>query len=169
VASALEYLHTGCEQVFVHRDVKSGNILLCEDWSAALGDYGVLRVQPSASTVVTTTVAGTSVYMAPEYIKGGAVSEKIDVYSFGVVLFELLLGATAHGPVPCNHDNSEGTDVVTFVEDFEGKVSSVLIGGWLDDVGEGVWSLAERCINGKRKKRPTSTEVHTALLALIQH
>lgn len=71
---------------FIH----SANILLCEDWSAALGDYGVLRVQPSAGTMVTTTVAGTSVYMAPEYIKGGAVSEKIDVYSFGVVSVRCL-------------------------------------------------------------------------------
>ena len=70
-----------------------------------------------------------------------------------------MLGATAHGPVPYCHDNSEGTDVVTFVEDFEGKISSVLIGDWLDDVAERLWSLAERCINGKRKKRPTSTEV----------
>lgn len=75
----------------------SANILICEDWSAALGDYGVLRAQPSSGTVVTTTVAGTSVYMAPEYSKGGAVSEKVDVYSFGVVcswdvlLWQLLL------------------------------------------------------------------------------
>lgn len=63
----------------------SANILLCEDWAAALGDYGVLRVQPSSGTTMTTTVAGTSVYMAPEYSKSGSVSEKIDVYSFGVV------------------------------------------------------------------------------------
>lgn len=45
----------------------------------------MLRAQPSSATVVTTTVAGTSVYMAPEYSKGGTLSEKIDVYSFGVV------------------------------------------------------------------------------------
>lgn len=49
--------------------------------------------------------------------------------------------------------------MVTFVEDFEGEVSSVSVGDWLEDVAERLWSLAERCINGKRKKRPTSTEV----------
>ena len=49
--------------------------------------------------------------------------------------------------------------MVTFVEDFEGEVSSVSVGDWLDGVAERLWSLAERCINGKRKKRPTSTEV----------
>lgn len=73
----------------------SANILLHEDWSAALGDYGVLRAQSSSGTVVTTTVAGTSVYMAPEYSKGGALSEKIDVYSFGVVSIEVVAMGTS--------------------------------------------------------------------------
>ena len=58
---------------------------MSENWSAALGDYGVLRIQPSAGAMVTTTVAGTPEYMDPEYIKGGTISEKTDVYSFGVV------------------------------------------------------------------------------------
>lgn len=106
VASALQYLHTGCRDIFVHRDIKrcssttpmhlssvalsphhmpSANILMSMDWSAALGDYGVLRIQPSAGAMMTSTVAGTPEYMDPEYIKSGLISEKTDVYSFGVV------------------------------------------------------------------------------------
>lgn len=50
-----------------------------------LGDYGVLRFQPSSGTAVTTTVAGTLIYMAPEYKRGGTVTDKIDIFSFGVV------------------------------------------------------------------------------------
>ena len=65
--------------------VSSANVLLREDWGAVLGDYGVVRVQPSSGTAVTTTVAGTPVYMAPEYTRGGIVTVKNDVYSFGVV------------------------------------------------------------------------------------
>ena len=53
-----------------------------------LGDYGVLRFQPSSGTAVTTTVAGTFIYMAPEYKRGGTVTDKIDIFSFGVVSTE---------------------------------------------------------------------------------
>ena len=155
----------------------SANILVTEEWSAALGDYGVLRTQPTSGTMVTTTVAGTTEYMDPDYIRGGAISEKTDIYSFGVVsvtmgttravmsllqqvLFELLLGVTACGPVTVNHhDNIDGTDIVSFVEDFEGTVSSVLIGEWPDKVGQIMWRLAECCIDGNRRKRPDSNEV----------
>ena len=63
----------------------SANILLAEDWTASLGDYGVLRAQPSSATMVTTTVAGTTEYMDLDYLRGGVVSAKTDVYSFGVV------------------------------------------------------------------------------------
>ena len=75
------------------------------------------------------------------------------------VLFELLLGVSAHDPVPCYHGDTEGTDLVSFVEEFEGQISSVLIGQWQDDVGQGVWSLAECCIHDNRHTRPSSTEV----------
>ena len=63
----------------------SANILVAENWSVALGDYGVLRVQPSAGTMITTTVAGTQEYMDYDYVTSGVVSEKTDIYSFGVV------------------------------------------------------------------------------------
>lgn len=66
---------------------------------------------------------------------------------------------TAHGPVAHHQGNDDGTDIVTFVEEFEGKISSVLIGKWQDDVGQGVWSLAEQCIHHNRLKRPSSTNV----------
>ena len=56
-----------------------------EDWTAGLGDYGVLRVQTSSGTMVTTTVAGTQEYMDYDYVTSGIVSDKTDVYSFGVV------------------------------------------------------------------------------------
>ena len=75
------------------------------------------------------------------------------------MLFELLLGATAHGPISADRAvDAEGTDIVSFVEEFEGTVSSVLIGAWPETVSESMWCLAERCMEGS-KKRPTSTEV----------
>lgn len=71
-----------------------------------------------------------------------------------------MLGVTAHGPVTHHHGDSDGTDLVTFVEEFEGTTSSVVIGEWEEDVSQGVWSLAEQCIDHNRMKRPTSTEVY---------
>ena len=137
-----------------------------------------MRVQPSAGSMVTTTVAGTTEYMDPDYLRGGVVSEKTDVYSFGVVsggagaiyslvtcfiqvLFELLLGAAARGPI-CYHGNIENTDIVTFVEGFEDEVSTVIIGVWPVGVAKAVWDLAEQCIE-ERALRPSSNEVSPSL------
>ena len=156
----------------------SANILLADNWSAAVGDYGVMRVQPSTGSMVTTTVAGTTEYMDPDYLRGGVVSEKTDVYSFGVVsggagaiyslvtcfiqvLFELLLGAAARGPI-CYHGNIENTDIVTFVEGFEDEVSTVIVGVWPVGVAKAVWDLAEQCIE-ERALRPSSNEVSPSL------
>lgn len=77
-------------------------------------------------------------------------------------MFELLLGATACGPI-CNCD----TDIVTFVEEFENEISSVLIGQWPEHVGERMWSIAEECIDSYRKQRPTSTQVSLIIIIII--
>ncbi|XP_010911250.2 protein kinase STUNTED [Elaeis guineensis] len=94
VAEALDYLHggSGTEPV-IHRDVKSSNILLSEDFEPQLSDFGLANwASASASNLTSNDVAGTFGYLAPEYFMYGKVNEKIDVYAFGVVLLELLSG-----------------------------------------------------------------------------
>ncbi|XP_014523293.1 receptor-like kinase LIP2 isoform X1 [Vigna radiata var. radiata] len=90
VAEALDYLHNGCAQPVIHRDVKSSNILLSDDFEPKLSDFGLASWGSSSSHVTCTDVAGTFGYLAPEYFMHGKVTDKIDVYAFGVVLLELL-------------------------------------------------------------------------------
>ncbi|XP_061374823.1 protein kinase STUNTED-like [Gastrolobium bilobum] len=90
VAEALDYLHNGCAQAVIHRDVKSSNILLLDDFEPQLSDFGLASWSSSSSHITCSDVAGTFGYLAPEYFMHGRVTDKIDVYAFGVVLLELL-------------------------------------------------------------------------------
>nr|DAD39801.1 TPA_asm: hypothetical protein HUJ06_014124 [Nelumbo nucifera] len=93
VAEALDYLHSRSDQAVIHRDVKSSNILLSDDFEPQLSDFGLAKWASSSSSHITCTdVAGTFGYLAPEYFMYGKVNDKIDVYAFGVVLLELLSG-----------------------------------------------------------------------------
>nr|KJB48947.1 hypothetical protein B456_008G094600 [Gossypium raimondii] len=93
LAEALDYLHNSCEQPVIHRDVKSSNVLLSNDFEPQLSDFGLAsQVSSSASHMTCMDVAGTFGYLAPEYLMHGKMSDKIDVYAFGIVLLELLTG-----------------------------------------------------------------------------
>ncbi|XP_061373349.1 protein kinase STUNTED-like [Gastrolobium bilobum] len=106
VAEALEYLHCKDDQPVIHRDVKSSNILLSEDFEPQLSDFGLAKwASTSSSHITCTDVAGTFGYLAPEYFIYGKVNDKIDVYAFGVVLLELLSGRK-----PINGDYPKGQE-----------------------------------------------------------
>ncbi|KAJ7948090.1 Protein kinase family protein [Quillaja saponaria] len=90
VAEALEYLHNGCAHPVIHRDIKSSNILLSDDFEPQLSDFGLASWASCSSNIPCADVAGTFGYMDPEYFMHGRVTEKSDVYAFGVVLLELL-------------------------------------------------------------------------------
>ncbi|RDX88971.1 Receptor-like cytosolic serine/threonine-protein kinase RBK2, partial [Mucuna pruriens] len=93
VAEALDYLHSKDDQPVIHRDVKSSNVLLSEDFEPQLSDFGLAKWASTLSSHISCTdVAGTFGYLAPEYFMYGKVNDKIDVYAFGVVLLELLSG-----------------------------------------------------------------------------
>lgn len=87
--SALHYIHG---QGIVHRDVKSGNIMLCGH-RAVLMDFGLAKEENSSQLTAAGAVLGTPDYIAPEQAEGEAVGPATDLYSFGVVLYEALSGA----------------------------------------------------------------------------
>ena len=115
IACGLNYLHTKLEgeQRIIHRDIKSGNILLGRNWEAKIADFGLSKFhhhdqdQQANKTLYTTTLAGTELYMDPEYSETGKLKNETDIYSFGVVLFELMAGKFANDPIFTN-ENSNG-------------------------------------------------------------
>ncbi|XP_050210627.1 receptor-like protein kinase 7 [Mercurialis annua] len=110
-ARGLEYLHHGFDTPVIHRDVKSSNILLDEEWKPRIADFGLAKiVQASNAGDWSHIIAGTYGYMAPEYAYTWKVNEKSDVYSFGVVLMELVTGKR-----PTEPEFGENKDIVHWV------------------------------------------------------
>ncbi|GAB4859838.1 hypothetical protein Ancab_011318 [Ancistrocladus abbreviatus] len=95
VARGMEYLHSLAQQSFIHRDLKSSNILLDDEYRAKVSDFGLVKLAPDREKSVATRLAGTFGYLAPEYAVTGKITTKVDVFSFGVVLMELLTGRMA--------------------------------------------------------------------------
>ncbi|KAL4639019.1 hypothetical protein ACB092_03G187900 [Castanea dentata] len=91
-AKGLAYLHEELEMRIIHRDIKLSNILLEEDFTAKIADFGLARLFPEDKTHISTGIAGTLGYMAPEYVIRGMLTEKADVYSFGVLVIEVVSG-----------------------------------------------------------------------------
>ncbi|HWS25787.1 MAG TPA: serine/threonine-protein kinase, partial [Xanthomonadales bacterium] len=86
-------LHYAQEKGFIHRDVKPDNILLREDGSCVLGDFGIARAADSGTLMTKTgSVVGTPHYMSPEQLRGRAIDGRADLYSLGVVFFQLVTG-----------------------------------------------------------------------------
>mgnify|MGYP001315339937 CR=1 FL=1 len=98
IADALSHAH---REGIIHRDLKPENILIGADGRLKLTDFGIARTVDNSTMTVTGTLLGSPAYMAPEYIEGNAVDEKVDVFAFGAMLFQLLTGELPfQGPTP---------------------------------------------------------------------
>ncbi|KAL9354536.1 hypothetical protein Peur_052506 [Populus x canadensis] len=98
VANALEYLHFYCNPPLCHRDIKSSNILLDENFVAKVADFGLAHALKDGSICfepVDTDIRGTPGYMDPEYVVTQELTEKSDIYSYGVVLLEIVTARRA--------------------------------------------------------------------------
>ncbi|KAJ4833857.1 hypothetical protein Tsubulata_029877 [Turnera subulata] len=92
IAQGLAFLHEEVKPHIVHRDIKASNILLDNNLTPKISDFGLAKLLPPNLTHISTRVAGTAGYLAPEYAIRGQLTRKADIYSFGVLLLEIVSG-----------------------------------------------------------------------------
>ncbi|XP_034697457.1 probable LRR receptor-like serine/threonine-protein kinase At1g07650 isoform X5 [Vitis riparia] len=92
IAKGLAFLHEESTLKIVHRDIKATNVLLDRDLNPKISDFGLAKLDDEGNTHISTRIAGTIGYMAPEYALWGYLTYKADVYSFGVVALEIVAG-----------------------------------------------------------------------------
>ncbi|CAG7859709.1 unnamed protein product [Brassica rapa] len=121
VASALFYLHEDWEQVVIHRDIKSSNVLLDAEYNGRLGDFGLARLCGHGTDPQTSHVAGTWGYLAPDHMRTGKTTTATDVFSFGVLLLEVACGRR---PIEVHKKSGETVLLVDWVFGFwsEGNI-----------------------------------------------
>uniref|UniRef100_A0A803PSF6 non-specific serine/threonine protein kinase n=1 Tax=Cannabis sativa TaxID=3483 RepID=A0A803PSF6_CANSA len=164
-AQGLSYLHHDCNPRIIHRDVKSSNILLDENFEAHLADFGIAKCIPTAKTHASTYVLGTIGYIDPEYARTSRLNEKSDIYSFGIVLLELLTGKKAVDNESNLHQlilSKADSDTVMDAVDPEVSVTCLDLGHVRK-----TFQLALLCTKRNPRERPTMHEVARFLVSLL--
>lgn len=160
-AKALAYLHEAIEPKVVHRDIKSSNILIDNEFNAKVSDFGLAKLLDSGESHITTRVMGTFGYVAPEYANTGLLNERSDIYSFGVLLLEAVTG---RDPV----DYSRPSNEVNLVEWLKMMVGTRRAEEVVDsrlEVKPSMRALkrallvALRCVDPESEKRPKMSQV----------
>ncbi|XWS51072.1 hypothetical protein CRYUN_Cryun12cG0144900 [Craigia yunnanensis] len=159
-ARGLAYLHHDCCPKIVHRDIKSSNILLNENSEPHVSDFGLAKLLVDEDAHVTTVVAGTFGYLAPEYLQSGRATEKSDVYSFGVLLLELVTGKRPTDPTFLKR----GLNVVGWMNTLlrENRLEDVVDKSCTDadmETVEAIVEIAAKCTDANPDERPTMSQV----------
>ncbi|XP_076904284.1 lysM domain receptor-like kinase 3 [Bidens hawaiensis] len=173
-ARGLEYIHEHTVPVYIHRDIKSANILIDKNFHGKVADFGLTKLTEVGSNSLPTRLVGTFGYMSPEYAQYGDVSPKVDVYAFGVVLYELISAKEAI--VKANGSVAESKGLVALFEevlsqpdpkDYLVKMIDPRLGENypLDSVRK-MAQLAKACTHENPQLRPSMRSIVVALMTL---
>jgi serine/threonine protein kinase len=169
VANGLYYLHSFTEPAYVHKDIKSSNVLLNGNLRAKIANFSLARAATSAA--MTKHVVGSIGYMAPEYVREGQVTPKIDVYAFGVILLELITGKDA----VFTQDGREALLSTEIFSIMENKNPEVELDFFVDPALKGscgtnfalcLAKVSVACLMKEPARRPSMEEVVSVLLKI---
>ncbi|KAL4323825.1 hypothetical protein GQ457_11G008000 [Hibiscus cannabinus] len=175
-AEALAYLHSAAYTPIYHRDVKSANILLDDEFNAKVSDFGLSRLASPGLSHVSTCAQGTLGYMDPEYYRNYQLTDKSDVYSYGVVLLELL---TSQRAIDFSRDQDD-VNLAIYVSQraSNGAIMEVVDQQLLNNEAEPsadmfksfelFLELAFACLREKKSDRPGMKDVVQELHCIIQ-
>ncbi|KAE8782383.1 G-type lectin S-receptor-like serine/threonine-protein kinase SD2-5 [Hordeum vulgare] len=160
VAKGLAYLHSDCRQTIAHLDIKPQNILLDEQFTAKVSDFGLAKLIDREQSSVMTRLRGMPGYLAPEWLTS-VINEKVDVYSFGIVITEIICGRR-------NLDYSQPEERLHLVSVLQDKAKndqlldlidprSTDMQYHLDEVSR-MMNLAMWCLQVDSRRRPSMTE-----------
>ncbi|CAL5368228.1 unnamed protein product [Camellia sinensis] len=164
-ARGLAYLHEQFHVCIIHRDIKSSNILLDDDFQPKIADFGLARLLPEDQSHLSTRFAGTLGYTAPEYAIHGQLSEKVDTYSFGVVVLEIISGRK------CNEMKVESTEFLLeqawklYEDDMHLKLVDDSMNEYREEEVKKVIEIALMCTQSPVSVRPTMSEVVVLLVS----
>ncbi|CAM6125890.1 unnamed protein product [Calypogeia fissa] len=172
-ARGLEYIHDHTKAHYVHRDVKTSNILLDGFFRAKVADFGLAKlVEENSETFITSSrFVGTYGYMPPEYMQGGHTTSKSDVYAFGVVLFELITARPAMSKMGSSRRSLISFMLEVLKEEHDPSLRfQDVVDPRLADCFPLEWSfkiakLARACVDEDPTKRP---DMRTVVFSLSQ-
>ncbi|CAN6886336.1 unnamed protein product [Brassica oleracea] len=159
ISEGLEYLHRGSEVKIIHRDIKTSNILLDQNLSPKIADFGLARSLGTDKTQTNTGIAGTLGYLAPEYLIKGQLTEKADVYAYGVLIIEIATGKK-------NNAFSQGTSSALHsvwehfkADTLKSSVDPRLKGMFTEEEALKVLEIGLLCVQSSVELRPSMSEI----------
>ncbi|KMT08519.1 hypothetical protein BVRB_6g138020 [Beta vulgaris subsp. vulgaris] len=166
VATGLNYLHCFTNPPHVHKDIKTSNVFLDQDFRAKIAKFGLSRPVRGndGQYTLTSHIVGTKGYLAPEYLENGIVSPMLDVYAFGVLLLEMLTGkdvaylyegvnvnlSEVFGPVLTDEDG---------ISNMKGFIDTSLGDDYPADIAYAMLVLVDHCLRKDPGSRPSMDEV----------
>ncbi|KAK1555856.1 hypothetical protein Q3G72_032388 [Acer saccharum] len=176
VANALNYLHRYTNPPYIHKNLKTSNILLDANFRAKVANFGLARSvdgHDQGGLQLTRHVVGTYGYLAPEYIENGVITPKLDVFAFGVVILELLSGREA-----ASGDQSSGVELLysSINRVLEGDNVREKLRGFIDpslknayplDLAFSIAQLAKICVARDLNARPSMSDVFITLSKIV--